>query len=296
MPLHVAARPDGIVLSPSRATIERALAGADARRSILDDAAFAADAARVEEGHTLVAMANPGRCIAFAGAMMDPGELERMAPIAELLRDTVVTLGIEHTDTRLGLRARVSALPDVSGLVAQALGRRHAPAERPGVAAARPAPAATALSAATHWEPMEAGTSPPGGARALRTELERFAHEGDFAAAEAVGRELVGALHDDANALNDLAWTLSTEDPYAGRLVDLCASASERSNELTGYRSWYHLDTLALVKFQLGDVREAVRLERLAVELAAGDPRAGEARKALERYEAALAEVVLTDS
>jgi hypothetical protein len=320
MPLYVAARPDGLVVSPSRATVERALGSSAPQRSILDDPVFAADAARVEAGHTLVAMANPGRCVAFAGGMMGPDELAEMAPVAELLRDTVVTLGVEHTDTRLAFRARVSALPDVSGLVADAMGRggAHRRAGGPhGVAAGRAIPAGSPMaSGAAHGSAGSSGSDRAGdaggwlsmgtpdaagrgavknGATALREELDRLARKGDFAAADALGRELLAALGDDANALNSLAWTLSTEEPYAGHLVELCRAASERSNELTDYESWYFVDTLALVMFQLGDVEEAVRLERIAVELAAGDPRGREARDALKRYEAALEEVAQRD-
>jgi hypothetical protein len=195
----------------------------------------------------------------------------------------VVTIGVEHTDTRLAFQARVSSLPDVSGLVADAMhGRRGAHAEY-GVAAARPVPAL----------PIEASATSAPTPKALRAKLEHLASAGDHAAAMAVGRALFDALADDAAALNDLAWRMSTEAPFEGNYTELCLPMAERANELARYENWYYVDTLALVMFQKGETREAVRLQRMAVDLAGDDPRGKEARAALQRFEAALKEVAV---
>jgi len=284
LPIFVAARDDGIVVSPSRATIEHALSGGDHGASILNDPVFAADVKRISKGHPIVAMVNPGRAIEFASGMMSPRDLEEAAPIAELLRDTVVTIGVEHTDTRLAFRARVSSLPDVSDLVAEQLrgGRedRVAVSVAPAtpIAASAPNPIAKALGA--H------GPSP-------EEQLAKLAASGDLAAAKRQATTMFEASFDDPARLNDLAWKLATEEPFEGKLTSECLVMAERANELTDYGNWYYVDTLALVMFQLGEVKEAVRLERIAVELAEGDPRGGEARDALERFEAALEEVAV---
>jgi hypothetical protein len=266
VPLFVAADAHGLVLSPSQATLERALSAGQPKRSILDDPVFAADAARASQGHVLVALANPGRCISFASGMMGPAEAEHLAPFAELMQDTVVTFGLEHTDTRLALRARVSSLPDVSGLVSRALrGEGHG-----DLLAAQGRP--TAASAPT----------------GLRAEFERLNQEGDADAAAAVLEQISKAAAGDAFALNNLAWAVATEPQYAGRYPGLALDMALRANDLSGYGNWYYLDTLARIRFDAGELAEAVRLERMAVERAGADPRGEEARDALARYEAAL--------
>lgn len=82
----------------------------------------------------------------------------------------------------------------------------------------------------------------------------------------------------------------------AGRSnIPTALALSGRSNELTAYRNWAYVDTLALGEFKSGNVQRAVELERKALELAARSPRRGEVEQALARFEAALRERVPRD-
>jgi hypothetical protein len=78
----------------------------------------------------------------------------------------------------------------------------------------------------------------------------------------------VRELREDARALNEFAWSLLTEDPFAGRFARLARRASERSNELTHFGEWRYLDTLALAEFESGAVEEAIAHQEKALELA----------------------------
>ena len=278
VPVYLAAGQGRVVLSPSKSAMERALEGP--ARSILEDPVYATDIQRVQAGHTVVAMANPGRCIDFAAGLMgrpDP----QMESIGQLLQETVVTIGIEHTDTRLALKARVSNVPDVSGLVAEAIGASQG-GRSYDVARLEPAAAPAALA------PTNVGA---GDLTALRSEFERLAAQGHHEDAKKPLYKVVELAKEDSMYLNNLAWVLLTEDEYGGRYLGEATKISERSNELAEYKNWYALDTLALARFLGGQTQEAVRLQRSALNLAGNDPQAGEVRKALERYEAALKEV-----
>ena len=287
VPVYLAASANSVVVSPSKSAVERALKAGKSDSSIMDDPVFAADVKRIDEGHTIVAMANPGRCIDFASGMMGPGELEEMAPFADLLADTVITFGLEHTDTRLGIKARVSGVPDVSGLVAEAI--HGAKGEWSG----------DRYASRGGSFPIEASAPPPEAGQSLmslRSNFERLATEGEHAAANQLGREILDEAFDDPFYLNNLAWTISTEDPYQGNYVELAMMLAERANEASEYSNWYYVDTFALVMFQVGEVKEAVRLSKLAVELAGDDSRGDEAREALKRYEAALEPPVVSST
>lgn len=274
IPLYLATGPDSVVISPSRTAVQRALEAGHGR-SVLDDATYANHLGPMTEGHTLVAMANVGRCVELAAGLSGPRDAQEMAPIAALCRDTMVSVGLEHTETRLALHARVESIPDVSLLVAEALHGSGRPVGEPS------------------RRRLVAEAAAPRPAEDLRDRFAELALSGQHDAAREVGRAIFDAQMDDANALNDFAWTLATAEPYAGNYLDLALPMSERANELTDYQSWYYVDTLAHCYFSLGEVKEAVRLERLAVELAGNDPRGDEARKALARFEGALDEVAL---
>ena len=110
----------------------------------------------------------------------------------------------------------------------------------------------------------------------------------DRAAAQATGERLLALLREDAPALNSLAWRLLTEQVYGQRFDELALEASRHSNDLTNHSDWQHLDTRALAEFRASNIAEAVRCEKLALELVGSDPRREEVEAALRRFEAAL--------
>ncbi|MCZ6597898.1 MAG: hypothetical protein O7B99_09690, partial [Planctomycetota bacterium] len=275
VPLHLAADGNRLIVSPSRSAMEQALETTKrGGRSVMDDPAFAGSLKGFENKATLVLAANVGRCMALAGATSSPKE----AMIADLLAETVVAARIEHTDTRLAFRARVSHIPDVSGLVAQALGSGGPPRgllpDRNGGG--------------------RGGSGHGNGREALRATFDELSGApATQEAALAVGRKLLASEDDDPLYLNNFAWALITEDQYGGNYLDLARSLAEQANEASDHRNWYYLDTLALVEFQSGNLERAVKLERRAVELAADDPRGSDAEKQLAVFEAALSEAAV---
>lgn len=75
---------------------------------------------------------------------------------------------------------------------------------------------------------------------------------------------------EDAPMLNQIAWTLLTEAPFAGSFAKLALRAAEKSNALTDGEDPSILDTLALAKFETGSKEEAVELEEKALEKVRG--------------------------
>ena len=153
VPVFLASRDGRVVLSPSRAAVERSLAG-DARASVLGDGVYQKALEALGQSPTLIAAACPGRCAVMARGFMPAHEANEIAPYAALLEKTVVALTVQHSDTRLALAARVSAIPDISKLVTQA-------AKGWKQVQAHPAPSPVAQD---HAEPREA-TAVKGGTR-----------------------------------------------------------------------------------------------------------------------------------
>jgi len=94
--------------------------------------------------------------------------------------------------------------------------------------------------------------------------------------AYAYGWKIVkGAIRDQADALDSLAWFLVDElSPAAADNpdLDLALAASKRANELAQGQNASYLDTLAAVRAARGELAEAVELQRKAVQLAAAQP------------------------
>jgi thiol-disulfide isomerase/thioredoxin len=110
----------------------------------------------------------------------------------------------------------------------------------------------------------------------------------DYAAAYACGAKLVeeAIAHQDANALNEIAWKIV--DPEANRAkvdLELAFKAASKGVELTGEKDGAVLDTLARVQFLKGDVGKAIECETKAVEVSTGSLKAS-LEKTLAEYKA----------
>jgi hypothetical protein len=99
-------------------------------------------------------------------------------------------------------------------------------------------------------------------------------------------------LRDDAQALNNFAWGLLTEEKYGHQYNDVALRFSRRSNELTEHENWAYVDTLALAEFETGNAHKAIELEEKAIELSRRSGGGGVAglEKALARFQAATRE------
>ena len=137
------------------------------------------------------------------------------------------------------------------------------------------------------WSSIE-----PGNLDLLRTKFDVLAlHKKDLEAANACGALILDLASEDATYLNNFAWALLTEQRYEGRHGDLALKLSQHSNKLSGHKNWMFVDTLALARFETGDVQAAITLENKAIKLSKGT-RVDELRAALVRFEAARATAV----
>jgi len=89
----------------------------------------------------------------------------------------------------------------------------------------------------------------------------------DYAAAYAFAAAAVdGELKDNAQALNEIAWTILDSEGIEKRDFDLALKVAERADELTGHADAAILDTLARAHFEKGDVAKAIEIETQALE------------------------------
>jgi hypothetical protein len=274
LPVYLAVAGKRLVVSPSETAIVRSLGAKGAHGSVLEDRAFARPLEDMVNEETWVLMANAGRVLRLAEQHMPPREWRELEPIAPMLGDTVLAVGVEHSDTTYAIQARLLGIPDVSGLVAQQIGL-HRSGRAHGVAAsAKPS------------EPRKAASPEKERAVDLDAMRRRFDElvKMDPDRARGLGERILAVAGEDARGLNNFAWSLLTDERYGGGFDELAFVLSKRSNELTDYENWYYLDTLAFAVHRKGDLAKAIELQRMAVELAAEDPNGAAAQESLERY------------
>lgn len=112
----------------------------------------------------------------------------------------------------------------------------------------------------------------------------------DYDAAYAFAASAVeGELKDNAQALNEIAWTILDTAGIEKRDFDLALKIAERADELTGHANPPILDTLARAHFEKGDTAKAIEIETLALEKSGDDPTKKIITDTLEKYRKAAA-------
>ncbi|HRP61978.1 MAG TPA: redoxin domain-containing protein [Phycisphaerales bacterium] len=106
------------------------------------------------------------------------------------------------------------------------------------------------------------------------------------AEAYAYGATVVEEGWDNPWMLNHIAWMVVDDGRVKQRDLDFAMKAAKRASSLTDDENAAILDTLARVYFEKGDIENAIKWQRKAVEHADGDM-AAELRDNLTRYEAA---------
>jgi thiol-disulfide isomerase/thioredoxin len=122
------------------------------------------------------------------------------------------------------------------------------------------------------------------------TKFEVLLHDKQYAEAYAYGAKLVdGLFKDDADSLNQLAW--SVVDPEATDVekhdLAFALKAASRANELTSGKSPGILDTLAKVHFDMGDVAKAIDIQQKAVDATQDAQMKKDLTERLEQYKKA---------
>ncbi len=92
-----------------------------------------------------------------------------------------------------------------------------------------------------------------------------------YDAAYKLGADLMDQLKDDPQALNELAWTIATDEGIEKRDLDLAEKMARRAVELSKEEDAAILDTLARVLFDKGQVDKAIELQAKAVAKAPED-------------------------
>ncbi|MCI0365088.1 MAG: redoxin domain-containing protein [Phycisphaerales bacterium] len=109
----------------------------------------------------------------------------------------------------------------------------------------------------------------------------------DAEKAYAYGEEYTKANWDDGRLLNAVAWFVVDDQKVHNRDLDFALKVARRANETTGEEDAAILDTLARVYFEKGDLTNAVKIQRQAVERAQNDAMAQELKETLKKYEEA---------
>jgi tetratricopeptide (TPR) repeat protein len=286
VPLYLAASGDRMVLSPNRASIERALGGEYAR-SISKDQVLGSSLAALDQSPTFLLAACPGRLARMARPFMPAEEYAQVEPVAQLLGETSVTLLSQHSDTRFALAARVENIPDVSVLVNRAVEEQRQVMRR---SRDELEPVANTTWTAYGQDQARAAAASADDMESLRERFDQLVEEGKRGQAIGLTHRMVASV-EDAKGLNNLAWALLTEERYEGRYDAAARVLSVRSNELTDHDNWAYVDTLALAEHRVGNHQRAAELQEHVLELV-GDSAAKrpELREALERYRAAVDE------
>lgn len=100
-----------------------------------------------------------------------------------------------------------------------------------------------------------------------------------------LGNTMVRQNWDNAQFLNQFAWFIVDSPDVETRDLDLAMKAANRANELTNEEDAAILDTVARVYYEKGDMRNALKWQRKAVELAGDDMMGQQLRETLKRYE-----------
>jgi len=110
-----------MIFSPSVGAIAHSLEARRSGRSVLDDQAFAAPVRALQDTSTFAFLCSPGRAVRMGEAHMSAGDRREIMPVAHLLESTLVSVRVEHSDTRLAIRAALEGVPDVSRMLTQVI-------------------------------------------------------------------------------------------------------------------------------------------------------------------------------
>lgn len=283
--IYFATVENNVLIATSESAVARTIRARSDGKSILNDPAFAASLERMTPTATKAVFVHPGRCFEIAKQFMNPSEIAEAAPFVGMLSDTVASLVVDHSDQLFRLSVSVTDLPQIGGILSTILTQHlHQNKLESTVRQAMDRGQWNkALAAAEKLAQAQPASQSP-----IRTKFRVLAvGKKDRAAALECGEHFLDTFNDDAGALNNFAWNLLTSDQYELQYSDLALRMSKRSNEITQTKNWAYVDTLALARFETGDVQKAIDLEQKAIELCDG-PGADGLNKALARFEEAL--------
>ncbi len=98
---------------------------------------------------------------------------------------------------------------------------------------------------------------------------------------------LIEASNNDARELDQLAWMLATGSEEPGADLELALSAIKRAVELTHEEEISPIETMARVYFRMGNVDEAIALQKKTLQLASNPRQIQQLSAGLAKYEEA---------
>src|ERR1051325_9104434 len=110
--------------------------------------------------------------------------------------------------------------------------------------------------------------------------------KGDESKVDELTKKLEAADSDDAETLNDIAWTLLTDEKIKSRNLKLAAKLARAAFDASEGKDASVIDTYARALFETGKAAEAVRQEKRAIELTHDADRKAEFEATLKRYQA----------
>jgi hypothetical protein len=282
--IHFATNEDRLFITTTRSAMASALVAARGKDSVLTDPAYATALSNMTPATSKAIMVHPGRCLELARPFMSPGDLREVEPFRELMTDLVATAVTDEAEELFRASLTVTGLPKIDHLVADLLQARHHHAR-----------AEQRLFQARSQESWQDATAAvdqliaadPHNVGLYQSKFEMLAKDKkDSKAAHRWAERLLEAMHEDAGALNNTAWDIMTNEDYEDQYTRVALEMAERACELTQHDNWAFVDTLALAKFKIGKIREAVRLQERAIELHGGDD--DDLKAALKKYTSAL--------
>ena len=111
--------------------------------------------------------------------------------------------------------------------------------------------------------------------------------QGEYERAYKYAAMAVEEAWDNGHTLNAWAWTIVDEEDLEKRDLELAMKAAKRANKLTEGKDAAILDTLARVYYEKGNLKEAIKYQRKAVDSLVGEggPMAEGITRALKKYE-----------
>jgi hypothetical protein len=103
------------------------------------------------------------------------------------------------------------------------------------------------------------------------------------------GEQVAKEHWDEAQPLNNLAWFVLDTPGIAKRDLDFAMEIASRANEVTNGEDSMILDTFARAFYEKGDLKNAIRLQRKAVQFSKPGPMADEIAAVLKKYEDEMA-------
>lgn len=119
--------------------------------------------------------------------------------------------------------------------------------------------------------------------RAMETKFWATSFD-DEKAARALAPKVLTLAGDRADFLSGFAWQLLNNPSTEGKFYEVAVAAAQRANELSKFENWDHLDTLASVRFAVGDRDKAIEYGEKAIKLCDSSSVRAMLLENLERY------------